>query len=349
MKRREFISSFARGAAFFPLSVHAQQADRVLVDTRPQPELGAPIFPFAKDYQPAPDIVFRVVSIMSEGVRLHAELFYRKDDEGKKLPTVIMAHGWGGVAAAFRRDATELAQAGYLVIIFDYRGWGESDARIILTGPGPASSGTEKNTAEVQSIRGYIDPFEQVDDWFNVINWAVGEPMVDIIRLGLRGSSYSGGHVVYVGSRDSRVKAIVSQVGSIASRPENAPTGSFAKTARDRATRMARGEAGYPKPYSKVIGTLTGAPVGDKLLRYWPNEEASHLMAAALFIVAEHEELFSNKANAERAYERSIGPKKLVVIPGIEHYGIYNEARGQAIKLAIDWFDQHLKNDLPPK
>jgi hypothetical protein len=33
MKRREFISSFARGAAFFPLSVHAQQADRVLVDT----------------------------------------------------------------------------------------------------------------------------------------------------------------------------------------------------------------------------------------------------------------------------------------------------------------------------
>jgi dipeptidyl aminopeptidase/acylaminoacyl peptidase len=37
------------------------------------------------------------------------------------------------------------------------------------------------------------------------------------------------------------------------------------------------------------------------------------------------------------------------VIPGIEHYGIYNEARGQAIKLAIDWFDQHLKNDLPPK
>ncbi len=85
----------------------------------------------------------------------------------------------------------------------------------------------------MQSIRGYIDPFEQVDDWFNVINWAVGEPMVDIIRLGLRGSSYSGGHVVYVGSRDSRVKAIVSQVGGIASRPENAPTGPYAKAAHD--------------------------------------------------------------------------------------------------------------------
>src|SRR5664279_4305119 len=67
-------------SCLFPLTVHAQQADRVLVDAQPQPELGAPIFPFAKDYQPAPDIVFRVVSIISEGVRLHAELFYRKDD-----------------------------------------------------------------------------------------------------------------------------------------------------------------------------------------------------------------------------------------------------------------------------
>ena len=58
------------------------------------------------------DIEQRTANIMSEGVRLHAELFYRKDDEGKKLPTIIMAHGWGGVAAAFRRDATELGPAG---------------------------------------------------------------------------------------------------------------------------------------------------------------------------------------------------------------------------------------------
>jgi len=35
------------------------------------------------------------------------------------------------------------------------------------------------------------------------------------------------------------------------------------------------------------------------------------------------------------------------MIPSIKHYGIYNEARGSAIELAIDWFDQHLKNDSP--
>ena len=37
-------------------------------------------------------------------------------------------------------------------------------------------------------------------------------------RIGLWGSSYSGGHVVYVAARDPRVKAIVSQVAAIDSR-----------------------------------------------------------------------------------------------------------------------------------
>lgn len=312
----------------------------------PRPaDSGISPFPLSKDYPPAHGVVFRAASVVSEGVRLHAEMFYSTAEEGKKLPTVIMAHGWGGVAAAFRRDATELAQAGFLVITFDYRGWGESDARVILKGPGQLGSTNDLSSSEVQSIRGYIDPLEQVEDWFSVINWATGEPMVDPDRLGLRGSSYSGGHVVYVASRDPRIKAIVSQVAGIASRPERAAMpGQYKTAARDQATRMARGELGYPPPRGRAFGNLLGIPVGDKALRYWPNEEAHHLAAAALFIVAENEELFSNKTNAERAYERAIGPKKFVVIPGIRHYGIYGEARGQAIKLAIDWFDQHLKN-----
>ena len=41
------------------------------------------------------------------------------------------------------------------------------------------------------------------------------------------------------------------------------------------------------------------------------------------------------------------GPKKLVTIPKITHYGVYGEAREQAQKLAVEWFDTHLKT--PPK
>ena len=33
----------------------------------------------------------------------------------------------------------------------------------------------------------------------------------------------------------------------------------------------------------------------------------------------------------------------MVTLMGIKHYGVYNEARDQAQKEAIAWFDEHLK------
>ena len=43
------------------------------------------------------------------------------------------------------------------------------------------------------------------------------------------------------------------------------------------------------------------------------------------------------------AHERATGVKKLVILPGIKHYGIYNEARGRAQQEAVEWFNEHLK------
>ena len=59
----------------------------------------------------------------------------------RKLPTIIMCHGWGGLAAHLRADAVVFAKAGYLVVVFDYRGWGASDSRVILAKPAPAGAG----------------------------------------------------------------------------------------------------------------------------------------------------------------------------------------------------------------
>lgn len=280
---------------------------------------------------------------MSEGVRLQAEVFSLKSLAGKPLPTIIMAHGWGGTAAAFRRDAIDLANAGYLVVTFDYRGWGGSDGRIVLTAQ-PEKKEGRRFTAEVEELREYVDPVEQTADWFNVINWAMGEAVVDKNRIGLRGSSYSGGHVFYVAARDPRVKAIVSQVGAFDSRWVVAGA-EQTKVTYDEATKRARGEIAYPEPRARVVGNLSGAPIRDKLLHYAPVEEAAKVKdAAALFIVAEKEELFDNKDHAKLAYDRMAGAKKkYVAIPNIAHYGIYRESRDQAIKLAIEWFDEHLK------
>src|SRR5205809_3726347 len=86
----------------------------------------------ASVFTPPDDIVLRNVDIYSEGTRMAGDVYSAKVNAGKKLPTIVMAHGWGGTKAAFRPEAIAFAQAGYLVVAFAYRGWGESDSRVIL-------------------------------------------------------------------------------------------------------------------------------------------------------------------------------------------------------------------------
>ncbi len=300
-------------------------------------------------FTPPDDLEYRKANVMSEGVRLTAELYSPKSAAGKQLPTIIMSHGWGGTAALLRNVALDFAHAGYLVIAFDYRGWGASDSRVILTAPAPAKKEGNKFTAEVMEVREVVDPLEQTQDIFNVMHWAMGEPQVDKNRIGLWGSSYSGGHVVYVAARDPRVKCIVSQVGALDSRPtaQLSSSGSAEdqyRLAYDEATKRARGEIGYPPPRARVIGNLQGAPIREKLLRYSPVEDVPAIKnCAMLFVVAEKEELFDNAKHAKLAYDRAREPKKYAVIPGITHYGVYTTARAQATKIEIEWYDQHLK------
>ncbi|MGD9647563.1 MAG: alpha/beta hydrolase [Pirellulales bacterium] len=296
-----------------------------------------------REYKPPDDVDFRQATIMSEGVRMAAEVFRAKSSGDGKLPTIVMSHGWGGQASLLRPEALAFARAGYLVATFDYRGWGASDSRVILTSPPPDERPNGRFTAEVVEVREVVDPLDQVNDLLNALHWVQGEPGCDTDRIGLWGSSYSGGHVVYAAARDPRVKATVSQVASLDSRFVVLTETERAKTYRE-ATQRARGEIGYPPPGARVIGNLKGAPIREKLANYAPVEDAGKAPGCAmLFVIAENEELFDNREHGIAAYERAQGPKKLVVIPKIKHYGVYLEARDAALKEALAWFDEHLK------
>ncbi|HEX5263536.1 MAG TPA: alpha/beta hydrolase, partial [Phenylobacterium sp.] len=155
--------------------------------------------PSARDYRPPDGIGFRATDFISDNVRLTAQWFWAAQNEGRKLPTVIMAPGWGATAASSREDAVDLARAGYRVMLFDYRGWGDSDGRVTLASPRSVTGGSAADgafTAQVHELRGYIDPWEQAEDWFNALSYAAADPMVDAGRIGVLGSDLSGGHVI---------------------------------------------------------------------------------------------------------------------------------------------------------
>jgi dienelactone hydrolase len=198
------------------------------------------------------DMTFLPTDFYSEGVRLQGQTIYATANQGRRLPTVISATGWGGVANSFRNVAVELARAGYAVFLFDYRGWGGSDGRVILTAASTTGDSATSFTASVQELRNYINPWEQVEDWFNAISFVAAQSWADANRIGIRGASFSGGHVIYVAAHEPRVKAVVSLIGAFDGHPERwvvdaAVPAQVIADRNERAARLAAGDrAAFP-------------------------------------------------------------------------------------------------------
>jgi pimeloyl-ACP methyl ester carboxylesterase len=282
------------------------------------------------------DIDVRNVTIWSEGTRLAATVYARKDATGK-LPTIIMAYGWGGNAQLLRPEGATFAKAGYLVVMFDFRGWGASDSRVILAESAPAERSGNRFMAEVIELREIMDPLAEAADLANVVHWIQAEPMTDINRIGIWGSSFGGGLASYVAGHDRRVKAIHTQVVPLDLRQLDA-------AGYQDGTKRARGELAYPKPGVVAVVGLRGAPITEHFLSYSPLQSIRSAPDCAVqLILAGKEQLFDIRPIIKDFGELKNTNKNLVVIPDISHYDIYGRARTDALQLALAWFDKYLK------
>lgn len=292
------------------------------------------------------NVEMRTVDVWSDGTRLSGDLLYPKGKSASdSLPAIVMSHGWGGT-----RDHLSTAYApffaaeGFVVLTIDYRGWGDSDSRLVLEGEQPEPDANGEITVKVKAVREVVDPLDQTEDIRNAISWIQGEPGVDPERIGLWGSSYSGGHVIYVAAHDHRVKVTVSQVGSmdsvgiITAGALGGPEG-----ARKHASKMARGEVA-PYPTEPAAPGLRGTPYYVRMGQYSPRDVAHRSRAASLFLDAGDEELFDIKEHGQAVYSilKNRVPTKYIVIEGIKHYGIYRDKLEEARELAIQWYKEHL-------
>src|SRR5262249_54872323 len=110
---------------------------------------------------------------------------------GERRPGIVLCHGYTGVKDLYLPDnARVLNEAGYVVMTFDYKGWGDSE--------GP---------------RNRLAPYSRVADVQAALTYIGTLPEVDPQRLGIYGTSYGGATVVWVAAVDARVKCVVSVVG----------------------------------------------------------------------------------------------------------------------------------------
>jgi dienelactone hydrolase len=86
-------------------------------------------------------------------------------------PGITMAHGYAGVREhGLERFARVFADAGFVVLVHDHRGFGHSDGE----------------------PRYDVDPRRQIADWRRAISYLESHPTVDPDRIGLWGTSYAG-------------------------------------------------------------------------------------------------------------------------------------------------------------
>jgi uncharacterized protein len=292
------------------------------------------------------------VEFNAEGVILRGWL-YTPDDNGGASPTVVMAHGFSAVKEMYLDAYAEVfAGAGLASLVFDNRNFGASDGE----------------------PRQEIDPWAQVRDYRHAITYATTRSEVDADRIGVWGSSYSGGHVFVLGAIDRRIRCVVSQV-PLVSGYDNfralvradfiAPMRAQFDT--DRQARF-RGEppamvpvvdpdpmaaCALPTPdswewFSETGKTRAPAWRNEVTLRsvemfteYEPGTHIGRISPTPLLMVVAAGDHLTPADLAIAAYERALEPKKLVVLRG-GHFDAYTKDFEAASGAACDLFLQHL-------
>ena len=284
----------------------------------------------------------RPVHIWSDGTRMAGDLWLPAGfDKDGAWPAVLLTHGWGGVRYHLNeRYAPTFADAGFVVLTFDYRGWADSHSRLVIVGELPQPDADGAMTVRARAIREVVDPKDQIHDIISALDYLSGEPGVDRSRIGIWGTSYSGGHVIHVGARDDRVAAIVSQVGYQGVGGWNPDA---RRHARQRAVDRARGTIDPIPQATDRIPNLNGTPDLAKMLDHRPIDLAPEVRVPTLIIDVTEEELFDHTANGGAVYDiiRRNAEADYVTFPG-KHYSIYGRHLAASTDAAIAWFRMHL-------
>jgi dienelactone hydrolase len=129
------------------------------------------------------------VSISSYGATLRGWLYRPRG--AAPAPGVVMAHGFTAVREMFLdRYAEVFAAAGVTTLVYDHFGFGASDGEP-----------RQYPAASIQ-LQGYRD----------AIAWLRDQPGVDAGRIGIWGTSNSGGHVIVLAAAELPIRCAVAQV-----------------------------------------------------------------------------------------------------------------------------------------
>ncbi|MDR0243396.1 MAG: alpha/beta hydrolase [Burkholderia sp.] len=273
--------------------------------------------------------------------------------ESETHPAIVMAHGFSAVKEQYLdRYAAVFAASGFAVLLYDHKNFGASDGL----------------------PRQEIDPVQQKRGYRDAISYLLTRADVDAERIGIWGTSYSGGHVLEVAAIDRRVKCVVSQVPTISgyqsglrrTRADLVPA-LLARFDEDRRQRFAGGSPAM-LPAVSADSSAACAMAGADAYRFFtesaaqfapgwrnevtlrsaemsrenePGQYVDRISPTPLLMIVADQDVLTPTDLCLKAWENALEPKRLLQIKG-GHFTPYIEHFDATSQAAAEWFTQHL-------
>ena len=288
------------------------------------------------------------VSFYSEGVRLEGDLYRPKGAGADELRAgIVLCHGYTGVKSLYLPDnARVLTEAGYVVLTFDYKGWGASE--------GP---------------RTRLAPFSRVADVRAALTFLETRPGVDRSHLGLYGTSYGGATAIWAAALDERVRCVASVVGvgdgrrwmrsvrrpdewhdllarAREDREQAVVSGESAPAERDEVLMQDRASAALSAAQRAnnpdAVSTVPASFI-DETLSFHADWVVGKIAPRPLLLITTEDDRLVPPEESQSLYSHAGEPKKLIVLKGYGHFDVYAEpAFGEVMAATLAWYRAHL-------
>ncbi|MFP6857102.1 MAG: alpha/beta fold hydrolase [Roseibacillus sp.] len=293
------------------------------------------------------------VSFYSEGDQISAILRLPNESPAKALRAVVQGPGWLGLkdAKLYLRYHEGLTDAGFAVMIFDYRGSGESEGD-----------------------RRLLSPSRQLEDLVNAVTYLTTREDIDGDNIGVFGSGGTGGgNAILLAAVDTRVGCAVAQVPVADGedwlrrmRREYEWQEFLVRLRADREARVTTGEGELVQPREEIMvptperrQTKVKADVDDRvsdvvqlrgaeeILSYKPIDVVDRIAPRGLMVIAVEDDPVTPTDHAVSLYERAGAPKKLILQRHTTHYAAYEQYGDEIVPAIVEWFQEHLnRSDL---
>ena len=264
-----------------------------------------------------------------------------------RLRAIVQGPGWLGLkdAKLYVRYHEALTAAGFGVLVFDYRGFGDSEGD-----------------------RGRLSPAMQLRDLVNAVTWLTTRDDVDADAIGCFGTGGTGGgNAVLLAGADPRVRAVVSQLPVADGedwlhrmRSEDDWLAWLRMLDDDRRERVTSGKGRLVHPREEImvptserrqttvkadvdtrIQSAISLSAADEILAYRPVDAAARLRVP-LMVIGIEDDATTPTDHAVRLYEAARGPKTLVMQRHTTHYAAYDQYWAVVTPRIVGWFDRHL-------